>query len=181
MRRINRLNLTSIILGVLITAILLLSESGFVRVLPDVPMLQWSKTYSANEAYSLTQTCDGGFALAGVNATYSPQSRGYVDYLPVLIKTNAEGIVEWEKTFTNETGAANTVFQTSDSGFFITGGNWMLRTDPQGNVQWSQYTESSLEIVWSTQASDGSYVLAGYTSNVASWGLRLCGDIKVQR
>ena len=90
MRRINRLNLTSIILGVLITAILLLSESGFVRVLPDVPMLQWSKTYSANEAYSLTQTCDGGFALAGVNATYSPQSRGYVDYLPVLIKTNAE-------------------------------------------------------------------------------------------
>ena len=132
------------------------------------PQLQWSKTYTANEAYALTQTRDGGFAIAGVNATFSAQSRGYVDYLPVLIKTNVEGIVEWEKTYTNESGEASTVFQTADSGYFISGNNWLLKTDAQGNVQWSQDTEISLKGAESTQTNDGLYIMVGNTPNTVT-------------
>ena len=78
-------------------AVLLVSVFLFYYVVPGAlqPEEEWSRTYGPYEGYAIIQTADGGYAVAGVNATKS--DRGFGDYLPTLIKTNQIGDLEWKK------------------------------------------------------------------------------------
>ena len=120
----------------------------------------WSQTFGGSErdmAYSVEQTSDGGFILAGKsdNGLY-------------LVKTDASGNEMWSQTF-GAYPVARSVEQTSDGGFILSAGSMrLLKTDASGNEMWSQAFEGHVSggNVGSFDAlaiSDGGYIIAGYT------------------
>jgi len=82
--------------------------------------MQWSKTYGGNEydmAFSVVETSDGGYALAGDTESFSV---GEVDVW--LVKTDADGNIQWNKTFGGaDADWARSVIQTEDGGYALAG------------------------------------------------------------
>jgi len=137
----------------------------------------WSQTYGGEHgnvvytfdiAYSLVETSDGGYALAGYtrNANVGV-SEGW------LVKTDANGNVVWNLTYGE--GRFRSLVRTADGGFALAGsigsssaGNydfWLVKTDEDGNLVWSQtYGGDENDVTYSlVQTSDGGYALAGET------------------
>ncbi len=151
----------------------------------------WSNVYQlADESYinsylySMIQTSDGGFALAG--STYTDM--GGKDFW--LVKTNSLGLAQWNHTYnsgsyTDVSGAtypcedeALCVIQTSDGGYALVGSNslyrastssvvyasWMIKTDAQGNQVWNHGYDLLNEYGYKRiiiQTSDNGYAVAG--------------------
>lgn len=139
--------------------------------------MQWSRTFGGvndDEGYSVQQTTDGGFIIAGVTSSFSFGGRDVW-----LIKTDASGNETWRKNLGGlSSDGAWSVEQTSDGGFIIGGwtfshgpgflGNaWLLKTDAQGNEQWNKaFGGTGVDRAYSAkQTSDGGYILTGYTSS----------------
>ncbi len=154
--------------------------------------MQWYRTYggSGNDyGYMTRQTNDGGFIIGGRTESFgSGDSDGY------LIKTDATGTQQWQRTF----GGVNyeqlaRIQQTSDGGYITSGytasygsGNYdlyLIKTDASGNLQWdctfggsgNDYGGSSL------QTSDWGYIMAGHTQSFGAGGsdgylIRLAGS-----
>jgi hypothetical protein len=130
----------------------------------------WNKTYGGAErdlAYSLVQTTDGGFALAGYTESF-----GAGDYDFWLVKTDANGNMIWNKTYGGtDHDEATSLVQTSDEGYvlagsansFDNGGVWLVKTDVSGNMIWNktygQQIDKKAQSVIET--SDGGYSLTG--------------------
>jgi hypothetical protein len=105
--------------------------------------VQWAKTYGGTNwdgAYSVQQTSDGGYILAGYTNSF-----GAGGYDPFLIKTDANGNVQWAKTYGGTNwDFAHYVQQTSDGGYIVAGytnsfgaGSWdifLIKTDANGNI-----------------------------------------------
>lgn len=134
--------------------------------------VEWNQTYgwSGGEIpYSLVQTSDGGYAMAGRTDSFGA---GLYDFW--LVKTDATGSMQWNHTY----GGANvdtaySVVQTSDGGYAMCGETWPLgsgwgdvwfvKTDPEGLMEWNRtYGGSLWEGAYSlVQTSDGGYAIAG--------------------
>ena len=137
--------------------------------------VQWNQTYkvSDNDVLSnMVKTADGGYALIGWSTTGSSN----VDYL--LVKANSAGDEQWSKTYAGQNvSQALAGIQTSDQGFALAGVTnssnpafakaWLVKTDSSGNPIWNQtYGGSSQNAATSImQASDGGYVLGGFTNS----------------
>jgi len=137
----------------------------------------WSQTYGGefiDQATSLVQTSDGGYALAGV--TSPPVGIGPSNFL--LIKTDAYGVMVWNQTYKGEAAYAHELVETSDGGYALAGtlctaenfDFWLVKTDAYGNMIWNQTyggpnIDQALAMV---QTSDGGYALAGYTESFGS-------------
>jgi hypothetical protein len=152
--------------------------------------LQWSKTFGGTvieRAYSVFQTSDGGYALAGV--INIPISNAW------LIKTDKNGNEQWNKTFGgNETGGASFVQQTKDDGYILAGGKqnnaWLIKTDKEGNEKWNetfgkQKDEKTFSVYGSVssvqQTEDDGYILAGTTNFYGpgdddAWLIKVSGE-----
>jgi len=83
--------------------------------------LQWTKTIGGPESeggYSLVQTSDGGYAIAGYTGSFD--ARGWDVY---VIKLNANGNLQWTKTISPKNGylIKLSIIQTSDGGYVIAG------------------------------------------------------------
>jgi len=103
----------------------------------------WEKTFgglASDYGYSVEQTNDGGYIITGFTASF-----GNGDEDVYLVKTDGNGIEQWNKTYggtNNEWGFS--VDQTNDGGYIITGstytfGNgdsdtYLIKTDDNGNV-----------------------------------------------
>jgi uncharacterized repeat protein (TIGR02543 family) len=146
-------------------------------------VMQWNQTYispnwGSTEGYSVIQTEDGGYALAGYTTL---PGNGY-DYW--LLKTDSDGNAQWNQTYGSSglSEIANSVVQASDGGFLIGGyaqasgtydrNMWLIKTDSTGDVEWDKTFGGSGddEIYSITKTSDGGYALGGYKSSEGAGG-----------
>jgi len=120
--------------------------------------ISWAKTFGGtdwDEAFSVQQTSDGGYIVAGWTASFG----AFWDYI-LLIKTDADGNVIWAKNYWGT--AVSSVQQTSDGGYIVAGYPSVIKTDADGNVIWAKnYLGTIASSV--QQTSDGGYILAGNT------------------
>jgi hypothetical protein len=141
----------------------------------DVGIEQWTKTFGGTSndwGYSVQQTIDGGYIVAGYTYSFSNSLSGSDVY---LIKTDDVGIEQWTKTF-GGTGydEGYSVQQTTDGGYVITGrtssfGNglddvYLIKTDDGGIEQWSKtFGGTDYDEGFSVQqTTDGGYIITGY-------------------
>uniref|UniRef100_A0A7V4E3P4 T9SS type A sorting domain-containing protein n=1 Tax=candidate division WOR-3 bacterium TaxID=2052148 RepID=A0A7V4E3P4_UNCW3 len=136
----------------------------------------WANIYGGDGCdygWSVQQTSDGGFIITGATNSYGA---GGFDVL--LIKTDANGYMTWQKTFGGTADDhGHSVQQTSDGGYIITGSTssfgsggfdvYLIKTDAYGNVSWTgTFGGEGWDEGWSVQqTSDGGYVIAGYTAS----------------
>jgi hypothetical protein len=135
---------------------------------------EWNRTYGGpqdEKGYGVKQTADGGYIIIGYVDTFG---NGKGDAL--LIKTDSEGTMLWEKVF----GGANndrgqSVQQTNDGGYIIAGTTnsygageydmWLIKTDCNGSEEWNRtFGGPDSDIGYSAQQTmDGGYVINGET------------------
>jgi len=138
--------------------------------------LQWTKTIGgpeSEEGYSLIQTSDGGYAIAGYAKSF-----GAVKWDVYVVKLDANGNLQWTKTIGGpESEIGNSLIQTSDGGYAITGTTgsfgvgeadvYVVKLDANGNLQWAKTIGGPESEIGNSliQTSDGSYAITGYTKS----------------
>ena len=141
--------------------------------------LVWNQIYNGtyqNYAYSVIATSDGGYALAGHLYNYDTDDSNLY-----LIKTNANGIYQWNQTYGNtDDDYGYSVIQAKDGGYVIAGYTsssithsydaLIVKAYANGTQQWRQaFGGSAAERARAVAAtSDGGYILAGYINTPAT-------------
>ena len=142
--------------------------------------ITWSKIYGTGDtlsdasAASAQQTSDNGFILAGYISNYGA---GQDDYY--LVKTDANGAIQWTKTYGGtDFDDANSVEQTADGGYIIAGMTssfgdpigdvYLVKTNSTGDTLWTRTYASNLtdgmDMANSVrQTNDHGYIIAGVT------------------
>ncbi|UCH90121.1 MAG: hypothetical protein JSV49_05640, partial [Thermoplasmata archaeon] len=143
----------------------------------------WNRTYygdQMDEGYSVDQTDDGGYIIAGYTNSY-----GFGGTYDVwLIKTNKTGHEKWNQTYGgDQIDYGYSVQQTTDGGYILTGTTksygvggsydlWLIKTNESGNETWNRtFGGTSSEYGYSVQqTTDGGYVVAGRTNTFGAAG-----------
>jgi hypothetical protein len=140
----------------------------------------WTKTYGGTtieECYSVQQTTDGGYILAG-RIEFGP-GNGDV----YLVKTKSNGDILWTRHYgwVND-DYANSVRQTLDGGYIITGATgsfgagsydvYLIKTDANGDTLWTRYYGfPSWDEGYSVkQTADSGYIVSGSTYSFGTTG-----------
>jgi Secretion system C-terminal sorting domain len=101
--------------------------------------LQWSKVFlDTNDVigYSVKQTLDSGFVIAGIKRQFNPYSAN-----SIIMKTDKNGTTVWCKEFLNTQDLPNDIEITNNGIVLITTRNQnplLIKTDFIGNVLWSK-------------------------------------------
>jgi len=137
--------------------------------------LSWSKTWGGtNYDYgkSLVQTSDGGYAVIGQTRSFGA---GGDDMF--LAKYDTTGNLSWSKIWGSDGGFVESLAQTSDGGYIVTGETdsfgaggsdiFLAKYDSSGNLSWIKTWgntggDYSSSIV---QTSDGGYAVTGGTNS----------------
>jgi hypothetical protein len=144
----------------------------------------WTRNYGDtgdDRGYSVQQTSDGGYIVAGWTNSFGAGS-----YDVYLIKTDSSGDTLWTRTL-GGTGddRGYSVQQTSDGGYIVAGNTtsfgagvhdvWLIKTDAHGDTIWTRtYGGIHDDLGYSVQqTADGGYIIAGWTNSFGD----LNGDV----
>ncbi len=126
----------------------------------------WTKTYGdlyRDNAYSIVETSDNGFAIAG----YIRSDGGDIKEA-YLIKTDVNGVEEWATSFgQSEYVAGASVILANESGFMVTAyldfSVYLIKVDENGTQDWAkEMTNMSINFGNSlTYTADGGIAIAG--------------------
>lgn len=134
--------------------------------------VQWEKTFGgsrADWARSVQPTPDGGYVFAGATQSTSTTAQDVW-----LVKTDADGVLQWQKTFGGRADDSGfCVRRTTDGGYIVAGqrdysGGWssdlyLVKTDISGELQWEKEMGGTGRntAYCIQQTPDGGYVLVG--------------------
>jgi len=143
--------------------------------------LQWTKTIGGPKrewGSSLTQTADGGYAIAGTTTSFGAGGEDVY-----VVKLDASGNLQWTKTIGGKKEDAGiSLIQTSDGGYAIAGYTksfgaggedvYVVKLDASGNLQWTktiggENDDRGFSII---QTSDDGYAIAGSTTSFGARG-----------
>jgi hypothetical protein len=171
-----------IIQAVLVGIFILTLHSSSPAQIPDT---LWTKLYGGQDndrARSLSITSDGGFLMTG---TIDPIAPGFTD--AYILKTDADGNVEWNKTFAGAwSDASYDGHQTADGGYIVAGetksftndANWdilLYKLDSNGDSVWAKGivapgTQNGRSV---QEVAGGGYILAGTSFDVSLFDVYL--------
>ncbi|WP_395053879.1 T9SS type A sorting domain-containing protein [Flavobacterium sp.] len=152
-------------------------------------IIEWQQTFGgmyADELKSIELTFDGGFILGGhsnspISGNKIQDNIGDGDYW--LIKLDAKGILEWQKTIGGDNDdQLNVVHQTYDKGYFLAGNSnsaatnektktnqngtdfWVVKLNEEGEIKWQKtYDFGKVDILTSlVENEDHSFLIGGY-------------------
>ncbi len=147
-------------------------------------MERWTRTFGGSgidDGYSVQQTSDGGFIIAGRTTSYGS---GYYDVY--LIKTDSIGDTLWTKTFGGsgfDTGYS--IRQTSDNGYILAGFTesyglgsadvYLIKTNAMGDTVWTRtFGGSGFDVgYYVQQTSDNGYIIIGYNGSYGPVGFNV--------
>ncbi|MBA7648904.1 hypothetical protein ES703_56694 [subsurface metagenome] len=174
---LNKRLITGVLVSVIlaVTASVGLSTSPMVSASNPPPETEWEQIIGGSRqdiAYSVRQTTDGGYIMAGQTRSYSVGDEWHA----YLLKTDASGNMEWEQALTeNVHSSAGSIEQTTDSGYIIGAEIWsentssldfyLVKTDASGNIEWEKsFGGSDREDGEAVQqTTDGGYIIVGST------------------
>ena len=136
----------------------------------------WTRSYTdgvwGREAYSMEQTSDGGYIVAGRFQSVTGSGM-------MLLKLNSMGGTQWRRTYSTATSAAfcygRSVHQTNDGGYIIAGYTevdyydpnrhtdvFIVKTDSIGTAQWTKtYGYTKNDYAYEIHPTNNGYILAG--------------------
>lgn len=169
--------------------------------------MDWEKSFGGSGRdllYSILHTSDGGFILGGSSDSEKQTGvkesycMGQEDYW--VIKLNARGDVQWEKTLGGRgQDVLVKVISAKDGGYLLCGSSssgkseqkekdsnggmdfWVVKIDSKGRSEWERTLGGKYDDVLHTAiiTTDGNYILGGSTNSPASEDKRtdnLTGD-----
>lgn len=160
-------------------------------------VIQWQKSLGGNnydQAFSINQTSDGGYILAGsTNSTNSEDvGQGHGQDDAWIVKLNSTGALQWQDVLggSNDDVAWSIRQTTPDEGYifsgitnatmykgtgsvdlasrpFMGGHAWVVKLDPNGNVTWQKMFGGNGDDIANSieQTSEGGYIFAATTSS----------------
>ncbi len=154
----------------------------------ETRFIKWQKCFGGTVgdfAYSVQQTSDGGYIVAGY--TYSNDgdvSGNHGSYDFWVVKLTYDGTLSWQKCLGGGSDdLAYSIQQTADGGYIVAGytesndgdvsGNnggrdfWVVKLTYDGTLSWQKCLGgTSDEIAYSIQqTADGGYIVAGHTTS----------------
>jgi len=141
----------------------------------------WTRTYGGtgdDRFSSVQQTADGGYVATGFTMSFGA---GGCDVW--LVKTDARGDEEWDRTFGGTAyDCGSSVQQTQDGGYVVFGSTmsrgagdidaWLIKTDVKGDTVWTRTFGGAYEDVGYSVCGtrDGGCILAGRTESFGAGG-----------
>lgn len=138
----------------------------------------WTKRFGGGThdfGYSVIQSIDGGFVIAGYTRSF-----GAGCWDAYLIKTDASGNFEWQRTFGGSSDDyAYCVRQTPDGGYILVGSTaslglgdeqvYLVKTDADGYLVWERNYGGLLRDggYCVELTSDGGYIITGFNESGA--------------
>lgn len=154
------------------------SHTFFIAKLDVGGNLQWTKALGSTgneKAYSVKQTVDGGYIIAGASTGNDHDVSGHHGTLHTydmwVVKTDPSGNIEWQKSL-GGTGdeIGYSVQQTRDGGYIVAGGSISKNNgDVTGNHTYYSVSEGT------TLASQDSWVVKLGPTGVIEWQKSLGG------
>lgn len=157
--------------------------------LSSIGNIEWQKALGGTNndtAYSIQQTSDGGFIVAGTSPSTDGDVMGnHGFYDSWIVKLSSTGSIQWQKALGGTAeDVANYIQQTTDGGYIIAGytystdGNvtdnhgggdyWVIKLSNTGYMEW-QKTLGGTNTDWAfsiQQTTDGGYIVAGQTTSL---------------
>ena len=155
----------------------------------QAPSIEWQKSLGGtgeDNAYSIKQTADGGYVVAGHSNSINGDvtgNHGSIDFW--VVKLTSTGVIDWQKSL-GGTGweYALSIQQTADGGYIVAGksssnngdltGNqgsydyWVVKLTSTGTIDWQKSIGGvGDDGAYSVQQTvDGGYIVAGYTYSI---------------
>jgi hypothetical protein len=139
--------------------------------------ISWQKSIGGagiDNAYSIVQTTDGNYLIAGrTEINYEP-GKANREYKPWLVKLNQQGSILWQKTYTE--GSWISLVEASDGSLLLSGirtnmltanhDYWLVRLDSYGNILWQYAFDTSQEDLLAAAApTENGVVLVGSSAS----------------
>ena len=158
------------------------------KSLAQAPTIEWQKCLggtSEDIAYSIQQTSDGGFIVAGETLSNDGDVSGNHGGRDAwVVKLNSSGDIIWKKCLGGtDHDFAYSIQQTSDGGFIVAGltgsndgdvsGNhggsdaWVVKLNSSGEIEWQKCLGgTNYDFAYSIQqTSDGGFIVASITGS----------------
>ena len=156
--------------------------------------LEWQKCLGGSgddKGYSIQQTADGGYIVAGSTTSNDGNVSGNNGLTDAwVVKLDSNKAMQWQKCLgmSNYNAFANSIRQTSDGGYIVAGyvqdlsyynsqcQSWVVKLSSSGILQWQKigpaWLANSIQ-----QTADGGYIVAGESLSHSARGNTLFFDV----